>query len=565
MMNSTTLVVEPAYTYSSSSSNLNQNQNQPSWSSELGEIPGVGVKEVDHSDAILRFITQMLMEEEDLENQPCMLHDCLALQATQKSLYDLLLNAQSPTDHFTADADDQSSQISLPPVREKKNRRREDAEDRRSSKQLAGSADESVPFEMYDKVLLCSDSDPVRRNNTNRGKLQRGRKKSQAEAIKVDLSSLLMQCAQGVASFDTRSVADFLVRIREHSSPHGDAMERLAHYLVNAIDARLAGAGTASYAAINAVAVRISAAEILKAYKTYITASPFKKMSNVLANKTIRKLAANAETLHIIDFGILYGYQWPCLIHALSERPGGPPKLRITGIDFPQPGFRPAERVKATGRRLENYCKRFRVPFEFIAIAKKWETIKPEELMIKEGEVVVVNCLYRLHNVPDETVMADSPRDAVLRLIKEINPDMFIHGVVNGTFNTPFFITRFREAMFHYSSLFDMYEATVGREDGNRALFEEHVFGKEVMNIIACEGTERVERPETYKQWQARSVRAGFRQLPLDQELVKFVRRKVKNEYHKDFSVDEEDGKWMLQGWKGRVIHAISYWQPTSQ
>ncbi|KAI3450372.1 hypothetical protein Pfo_007037 [Paulownia fortunei] len=464
--------------------------------------------------------------------------------------------------------------------REKKNRNREDGdfiEDHRSNKQLANNVGESEPLEMYDKVLLCSNSDPLMQTcgeveqsegkkksqqneqskGSNRGRPRGGKKQGIIKEV-VDLRSLLMQCAQAVASYDRRTVNDLLMRIRQHSSPQGDGTERLSYYFANALEARLAGTGTPSYAAF--YSKRISAAEILKAYKTYITACPFKKMSNLLANKTIKKLATGATTLHIIDFGILYGYQWPCLIQTLSERPGGPPKLRITGIDFPQPGFRPAERVADTGRRLAKYCERFRVPFEYNAIAQKWETIKLEDLKIEKNQLLVVNSLYRLSNVLDETVMVNSPRDAVLNLIKKINPDMFIHGVINGTYNTPFFVTRFREALFHFSSLFDMFEATIPREDQNRLLFEEQIFGKDAMNIIACEGTERIERPETYKQWQVRNLRAGFRQLPLDQEILKYVRSKVKTDYHKDFSVDE-DGNWMLQGWKGRVIHAISYWQ----
>ncbi|PIN25318.1 hypothetical protein CDL12_01947 [Handroanthus impetiginosus] len=593
--------------------------------SSEGEIS----KENDHSDAILKFISQMLMEEEDLENKPCMLHDCLALQATEKSLYDVLnnnQNVQSPNDHFTKTFSSSSSDfgsflesnsspsgdfeslvspsdIQYPSTnnlesdlvpfgssmeriqvsnsyyqsnsREKKNRFRKDRDfigEQRSSKQFANNISESEPLEMYDKVLLCSDSEQSkakkkppqkeRQKGSNRGRPRGGKKQGVVVKEVVDLRSLLMQCAQAVASYDCRTSYDLLTRIRQHASPRGDGTERLAHYFANALEARLAGNGTASYA--TGTSTRISAAEILKAYKTFITACPFKKMSNMLANKTIKNLANGATTLHIIDFGILYGYQWPCLIQILSERPEGPPKLKITGIDFPQPGFRPTERVEDTGRRLARYCERFRVPFEYIAIAQKWETIKLEDLKIEEHEILVVNSIFRLQNVPDETVMVNSPRDAVLNLIKKINPDMFIHGVVNGTYNTPFFITRFREALFHFSSMFDVFDAVVPREDQDRALFEEEVFGKEVMNIIACEGTERIERPETYKQWQVRNLRAGLRPLPLDQEIVKHVRRKVKLEYHKDFSMDE-DGNWLLQGWKGRVTHAISYWQSASK
>ncbi|KAK3006892.1 hypothetical protein RJ639_009581 [Escallonia herrerae] len=44
------------------------------------------------------------------------------------------------------------------------------------------------------------------------------------------------------------------------------------------------------------------------------------------------------------------------------------------------------------------------------------------------------------------------------------------------------------------------------------------------MNVIACEGAERIERPETYKQWQVRNLRAGFRQLPLNDEILDMIR-----------------------------------------
>lgn len=32
--------------------------------------------------------------------------------------------------------------------------------------------------------------------------------------------------------------------------------------------------------------------------------------------------------------------------------------------------------------------------------------------------------------------------------------------------------------------------------------------------------------------------------------------------YHKDFMTDE-DGPWVLVGWKGRIIYAIACWEPT--
>ncbi|NP_001312025.1 scarecrow-like protein 14 [Nicotiana tabacum] len=573
-----------------------------------------GEGEGDHSDAMYKYISQMLMEEEDLEYKPCMFHDCMALQAAEKYFSDVLhgsdnitnspqfsaiipqdkvssscpdfsntssdsieslqwdLNFESPVSVKSLSGSLLTSFRSPSGLREKKNHHRQDDDQQRSNKQLATfAADESEPLEMYDNVLLLCPNNPCVLPNEVKKPIKVGRprsggkKHSSSKKEIVDLRGLLTQCAQAMSSYDTRTANELLMRIRQHSSSHGDGTERLAHYLANALEARLSSTGTASYTVF--ASSRISAAHILKAYKAFITACPFKLMSNIFANKYIKKLITGGapRTIHIIDFGILYGFQWPCLIQSLSAlRRGEPIKLRITGVELPQPGFRPAERVEDTGRRLKKYCDRFHVPFEFNAIAKKWESITLEELAIDRDEVLVVNSLYRLGNIPDETVVPTSPRDVVLDLIRRIRPDMFIHGVVNGTYNTPFFLTRFREALFHFSTLFDMFEATMPREDEDRKLFEEEVFARDAMNVIACEGTERVERPETYKQWQLRCARAGFKQLPLDQEIVNFVSNKVRREYHKDFSVDE-DSQWMLQGWKGRVVYALSCWKPAEQ
>ncbi|GFQ07846.1 probable aspartyl aminopeptidase [Phtheirospermum japonicum] len=54
--------------------------------------------------------------------------------------------------------------------------------------------------------------------------------------------------------------------------------------------------------------------------------------------------------------------------------------------------------------------------------------------------------------------------------------------------------------------------------------------------------------PEMYKQWQVRNMRAGFEQLPLNKEMMRIARNRVKWSYHKDFVIDE-DGHWFFQWW----------------
>ncbi|KAL2968572.1 hypothetical protein AAZX31_15G035900 [Glycine max] len=632
---------------------------------------GESTEVTKYSNQILRYISDILMDEEDdLERKPCMLQECLRLQAAEKSFHDALLhqpssrfrdesvsitdsdenygrnasfesNGSCTTDNScesvlvngVGEFDSSFLQLQTPLVdsphdpsgespgvgffhdpfvksqaagyfhdgtwnlfqsqsqtkkplmveegfsasapREKRSHGMDDyafheQEGRRGSKVSAVFSDESESPEILDEVLLCQSgrsqsllcaaaepSQSVNLGGSNgKGTRSRSKKVSTKAGTAVDLWTLLTQCAQAVASFDQRNANDLLSQIRQHSSAFGDGLQRLAHYFANGLETRLA-AGTPSYMPLEGT----TSADMLKAYKLYVTSSPLQRLTNYLATQTIVSLVENEGSVHIIDFGICYGFQWPCLIKKLSERHGGPPRLRITGIELPQPGFRPAERVEETGRRLANYCKKFNVPFEYNCLAQKWETIKLADLKIDRNEVTVVSCFYRLKNLPDETVEVKSPRDAVLKLIRMINPNMFIHGVVNGTYSAPFFLTRFREALYHFSSLFDMFEANVPREDPERVMLEKGLFGRDAINVIACEGAERVERPETYKQWQVRNQRAGFKQVRFDPQLVNHEKEMVKKEYHKDFVV-AEDGKWVLLGWKGRILNAISAWTP---
>ncbi|WCJ20504.1 GRAS family transcription factor [Euphorbia peplus] len=576
----------------------------------------------DFQNPVLKYINDILMEEE-LESNSCRSHDCFALQAAEKSFYDVLGQRYPPL-HPPSDQsfgfvpvdlsesswlfdldfsnshnstgylenaiqvpDLYSNNTSLIPSSNSSRERKQHQPplEGRSNKHSAFSVEQNEEIEMFDillnqtestgsassssasSALQNSSADSKMKNKTqtkgSKSNRRTNRKKQGSSAKKevVDLWTLLPQCAQAVANDDQKTAKDLLKQIRQYSSPYGDGNQRLSHYFANGLEARMAGTGTPGYTP--AVQSTTSAADMLKGYYMYVTACPFIPMSFLYANEAILKLAEKVSRLHIIDFGILYGFQWFCLIEQISTRIGGPPKLCITGIEFPLPGFRPTERVEETGRRIRKYCERFNVPFEYNFIAQNWDTIHYEDLKIDRSELTVVNCLYRLKNLPDDTMVVNSVRDNVLNLIRRISPDLLIHGVVNGTYNAPFFLTRFRDALFHFSAIFDLLDNTVPREEPERVMFEKETYGRYAINVIACEGWERIERPETYRQWQTRDLRAGFKQLPLDKELVKKVKSTVKSNFNKNFIVDE-DSEWMLQGWKGRTVYALSVWKPVN-
>lgn len=604
-------------------------------------------EDCDLSDAILGFISQVLMEEEDLDDKSCILN--YDLQAAEKSFYEVIYppspsyhqglfslhqtphhhnyNQSSPNGNDTSSSntttDNKSNETTflpseihdmmlnfnkgfeeanklLPPAPDKNllfnsqllvgsrvrktpnydEQQQEEDDQRRLIKLPAIFQDSTLRSNEIDLILLCSmgqgdvalrllrndlrtqttidkHKDHLPKSLTKgRGKTRGGKKLKNKKQV-IDLRTLLVTCAQAIAADDTRNATELLKQIRQHASPFGDGNQRLAHCFANGLEARLAGTGSQIHRGL--VSKKTSAADYIRAYYLYIASSPFRKISNFASNRTIMNMAENATRIHIIDFGILYGFQWPTLLQRISQRKGGPPRLRLTGIEFPQPGFRPAETIEETGARLKEYAKKFNVPFEYNPIAKRWENVNVEDLKIDESEFLVVNCMYRSKNLLDETVGVDSARNVVLDLIRKINPNIFIHGILNGSYNAPFFLTRFKEALFHFSALFDMLETNVPRERPERRLLEGEVFGREALNVIACEGWERIERPETYKQWHVRNLRAGFVSVPFCREIIKLAEEKV-GLYHKDFMIDV-DNDWLLQGWKGRIIYAISCWK----
>ncbi|KAJ1274008.1 hypothetical protein BS78_05G030300 [Paspalum vaginatum] len=380
------------------------------------------------------------------------------------------------------------------------------------------------------EALRITMSSEAKKNTRKKGKGKSAQGKCNTTEA-VDLSTLLIHCAQAVATDNRQSATQLFRQIRQHSSPRGNATQRLAHCFAEGLEARLAGSGSQVYRSL--MAERVSVVEFLKAYWLYLAACCFKTMAFKFANMTISKAIAGKKKVHIVDYGLHYGLQWPSFLGYMSAREGRPPEVRITAIDLPQPVFRPVALIEDTRRRLSNCALKFGVPFKFDSIvATTGESIRIDDLNTDPDEVLIVNSILHFGSLMDEGADIDStsPRDVVLSNIRKMQPDMFVLFVMNVTFTAPFFVTRFREVLSYYSALFDMLDETAPRDNNQRFLVERCLFRQCALNVIACEGSDRVERQETYKQWQVRNHRAGLRQLPLDQEVVKAVREKVREQ-----------------------------------
>ncbi|MCO5614725.1 hypothetical protein L7F22_069009 [Adiantum nelumboides] len=388
--------------------------------------------------------------------------------------------------------------------------------------------------------------------------------------VYVDFHDMLLQCAYAVGLNDTNSAKAVACKVEQQTSAHGSAAERLAHYFVKALYARFAGSGWSLYTG-QLKQQGPSFRQTLKARMKILSSCPFSQASYLFANETILRVAKGASSLFILEHQ-MSGIEYPSLFKKLAALPGGPPKVFLMAHWVPHYSMLPAQTdilftaLEEIGRKLIKCAALLNVPFHFTpwvgtrGIISLQDFVNPKR---PPGEVFVSisSCLLRF--VMDDIL---DPRPIRLKSFKKVCeacPDVFIQGVVSGAYSTPFYSTRFKEALFHFTCIFDILDTFIGRDDQDRLVFESEVLGKAILNVVACEGLLVSTRVEKYKQWQAVVEEAGMQQLALDANTIHQVEELLKH-CHKDYMI-AEDRQYLLLGWRGRTLYAFSTWKsPTS-
>ncbi|XP_078161771.1 scarecrow-like protein 9 [Carex rostrata] len=252
-------------------------------------------------------------------------------------------------------------------------------------------SEETIRDEVFDKVLLYNGTNCPREEISSLREIEELEAKSYSENqnqhIHINIRKHLISCAKAISMNDSKIASELIKQIRKEASPIGDGIQRLACILVDGLEARLAGTGSVAYHQY--VTMQVRTIDYLKAYYMLTRVSPVIRVSYHFANESILGATGNASKIHVVDFGITHGFQWPSLIQSLAKRKYGPQILRIIGVDLPRPGFHPAERINEIGRRLENYARSFGVPFEYQGIATQWDSICIDDLSIKDDEVLI--------------------------------------------------------------------------------------------------------------------------------------------------------------------------------
>lgn len=372
-----------------------------------------------------------------------------------------------------------------------------------------------------------------------------------------DLRLVLIACARAVAENDQLLAQWLMDELRQMVSVSGEPIQRLGAYMLEGLVARQASSGSSIYKALRCK--EPASADLLSYMHILFEVCPYIKFGYMSANGAIAEAMKDEKRVHIVDFQIGQGSQWVTLIQAFAARPGGPPHIRITGIDDSYSAYARGGGLNIVGRRLSRLAQSFKVPFEFNAVDVPACQVPLKDLGIQNGEALAVNFAFILHHMPDESVSTENHRDRLLRVVKGLKPKVVTLVEQECNTNSAAFLPRFVETLDYYTAMFESMDVTLPRDHKDRINVEQHCLARDVVNLVACEGAERVERHELLGKWRSRFTMAGFKPCPLSTLVNNTIRTLLKN-YCDRYRLEERDGALYL-GWMNRDLVASCAWQ----
>ncbi|CAN1197218.1 Scarecrow-like protein 18 [Linum perenne] len=392
---------------------------------------------------------------------------------------------------------------------------------------------------------------------------------SSSSSPSIQVRQLIVRCSELISQADYSAAHRLITILSAASSPYGDSSQRLSHHFASALSLHLTrainpgrGGGSAS-AAIDAA--------VQSCYLTLNQITPFIRFTHLTANQAILEsvlLGQNEpedQGIHIVDFDIMHGVQWPPLMQALAER-HPPPSLRITGT-----GQDP-ETLTRTGDRLSKFAQSLGLTFQFHPLllisssaVEHHHHLIPSAVTILPGETLAVNCMFYLHrliNEHDYNVMVRT----FLRRIKEMSPRVVtigereMDGGAGGV----------GEAVEYYQRVFESLEETVAPTSSERASVERVWFGKEIKEVVAGG-----RKDQKLRRWSELMRSVGFRNVGLSPFAVSQAKLLLRLHYPSEgyrlhlINDDDDDGgggdggssvSGLFLGWRDRPLFSLSSW-----
>ncbi|KAG6399281.1 hypothetical protein SASPL_140757 [Salvia splendens] len=372
---------------------------------------------------------------------------------------------------------------------------------------------------------------------------------SQREHECVELIDLVVACVEQIGSKNIAAVSHCLARLGKLASPRGSPLHRLIAYFTEAFALRVARLWPQVF--------HITPPRELEhvdddALRVLNQVSPITKFVHFTCNEILLRALEGKDRVHIIDFDIKQGLQWPSLFQSLASRASPPSHVRITGISESK------QELMETGDRLAGFAEAFNLPFQFHPVVDRLEDVRLWMLHVKEKETVVVNSVFQLHKMLYE----GSALREFLGLIRSSNAQVVVMAEQEAAHNEATFDARLFNSLKYYSAVYDSIDSNLTLESPSRMKIEE-MFGREIRNIIGCEGRQRFERHEKFGKWQQLMEQGGFRCVGVsERELLQGQMMLKMYSSNHNYRVEVQQGSSssssLTLSWSDQPLYAVS-------
>uniref|UniRef100_A0A6N2LP40 Uncharacterized protein n=1 Tax=Salix viminalis TaxID=40686 RepID=A0A6N2LP40_SALVM len=253
------------------------------------------------------------------------------------------------------------------------------------------------------------------------------------------------------------------------------------------------------------------------------------------------------KRLHIIDMSVMSGIsRWIAVIPHLKVRYGGLQSVLITSVT-PKLSNHSDQSSQERGRKVGDVDLEYRqlVYNSPDDIVKCFSKLRRKR---KDG-MVVVNWRFILRKL----LAQDGAIKQVLSKVKDLEVDIMVISEQEANLNSPELSNRLEQSLQYYSTILESPE-----QGDDRFMTRETYFRRQIENVVACEGIDRVERIESFDQWQHRLSQAGFSPIPL--QAVHFEHDWLSS--FEKMGIKHTDGHIQLS-WHGFLFAVASAWKFT--
>ncbi|CAL0316079.1 unnamed protein product [Lupinus luteus] len=383
----------------------------------------------------------------------------------------------------------------------------------------------------------------------------------------LPLIHLLLTAATLVDNNNFGSALENLTELYKIVSMKGDSVQRVVAYFVDGLVARLLTRNSPFY---DMLMEEPTTGEEFLAFTDLYRVSPYYQFAHFTANQAILEVfekeeEKNNRAIHVIDFDVSYGFQWPSLIQSLSEKAtsGNKISLRITGFG------KNLKELQETESRLISFSKGFgNLVFEFQGLLRGSRVIN---LRKKKNETVAVNLVSYLNTLSCFLKISDT-----LGFVHSLNPSIVVLVEQEGS-KSPnrTFLSRFTDTLHYFAAMFDSLDDCLPVESTERLRIEKKLLGKEIKSILNYYDIDGVDCPkyERMETWKARMENHGFGGTKISSKSIIQAKLLLKMRTHYcplqfeeegggGFRVSERDeAKAISLGWQNRFLLTVSAWQ----